>query len=133
MPDLRTLGPWIGLALIALVTILTIGGPGQARRDRQDAARVTDLHSLKDAVNCHARQNAGRLPDSLAEIADCGFLPLDDRVSGTPYRYEVQEDGSYELCADFHDAARLEKESRSPYRQWVNPDTGCVHAAYEPS
>lgn len=125
---------WVALVVLAAVAIYTIGGPMTARQDREDAARVQDLIWLKDAVNCHARQHSGELPLRLEDIADCGNLQIEDRITGQRYRYTPHDDRSFELCADFHDLSRLKDARRTTYlSRWINPATGCLDTAYTPN
>ena len=111
----------IGLSFAAVVLALwTVGGPGQARAERRDQARMNDLHSLAQHVICLHRQGlgAGDRADICPETAR-----RPDPLTGEPYRVERVSDEAVRVCAAF--------ETRMTGQWWANrddfdPQTGCL-------
>ena len=109
----RTPGFWLGGAAIVIVIaaivagLFVIDGPGEARLERLDAARVEDLRRIEQEVaNVWRRTDA--LPPSLDSLRTAGRLTADDLIdptTGAPYDYRVLSDSTYELCATFDRAS----------------------------
>jgi len=109
----RTPGFWLGGAAIVIVIaaivagLFVIDGPGEARLERLDAARVEDLRRIEQEVaNVWRRTDA--LPPSLDSLRATNRLPADgvvDPTTGAPYDYRVLSDSTYELCATFDRAS----------------------------
>ena len=131
-------------ALMALVTLAAIaaglalvGGPGEARRQRQDAARLEALSRVATALSCPA-PDAGTAPDALPEAlttnalaAYCGgrHLAADalrDPVTGAPIRYERRGERDFALCTAFHNPAAIVEVRLAPFGAWFDPATGCL-------
>ncbi|WP_347267824.1 hypothetical protein [Paracoccus sp. (in: a-proteobacteria)] len=94
----------IGLLAAAAVVagLVLTGGPGQARKERRDRQRESDLASLAGMVDCLARENGGRPPAAIAATPACDWqVPLQDAFTGAAYVYEVTGPRSYRLCATF--------------------------------
>ena len=92
------------LALLAVVAgLIVTGGPVQARKERRDAERESDLHNLAQWVFCIARSRADRLPESLdVQAPDCDWQPRrQDPFTSQPYRYELLGPRQFRLCAGF--------------------------------
>jgi multidrug efflux pump subunit AcrA (membrane-fusion protein) len=107
----------IGTAVIALVAIAVIAGlfligpPGEERKRKLDAIRVSDLRAIAAAVDRYWTTHSA-LPASLEALAkerDTSVRLLDPET-GQPYQYRVSEGDAYELCADF---ASYDGEDRS--------------------
>lgn len=100
---------WASIAIAALAVALVVaglaigGGPGQARKERRDAARMDDLNRLSGHIGCLSRDAAGRvMPTDLQKTKGCPDpVVLTDAGSGKPYRFEPIDADSYRLCADF--------------------------------
>lgn len=92
------------LAGVAVVAGLSIaGGPGQARKERRDEARMEDLSRLSGHISCLVADSGVReLPAALTATPGCpGPVPLTDSWTGEAYRIEPLEKGKYRLCAGF--------------------------------
>ena len=130
--------------IMAVVTIAAIaaglalvGGPSEARREREDAARLEALSQVAAALACPVRE-AGAGPEPLPQTltaeelaAYCGgrHLPpeaLRDPVTGAPIRYERRGDRDFALCTTFHDAGAISEARLSPFGASFDPTTGCL-------
>ncbi|MDE9449444.1 hypothetical protein J3R80_03055 [Aliiroseovarius sp. Z3] len=93
------IGAVVVLAIAAGLTIT--GGPTSARAEKRDLARLADLRVLASFARCVA-DITGSAPTKLAPMGDCGTdLPLTDRTTDAPYRYEALTAKGFLLCADF--------------------------------
>ena len=93
-----------GLAAVAVVAGLVIaGGPVQARKERRDAARMSDLSQIEHHISCLVVDLGRReLPAELGPTPGCpGPVPLTDSRTGETYRIEAIAGGKYRLCAGF--------------------------------
>lgn len=79
-----------------------MGTPGQIRREREDAQRITDLQSIQwDIVNYW--QQKGSIPADLASLNDPisnTIVPVDPGTR-QPYEYKRVSPLDFELCATF--------------------------------
>lgn len=96
----------VGASLVVLATVtaglLLSGSPAEERDRRLDAQRVSTLQQLASVVSLYY-EDSGMLPATLTALVDgrnLQELPRDP-VSGQPYGYAPEADGSYALCADF--------------------------------
>lgn len=109
-----------GAAVIAGLAIA--GGPGQARKERRDEARMGDLQRLAAHIACLAQD--GRLtrpPADLSPTPGCpGPVPLTDIRTGEPYRVEPLDGRKYRLCAAFE----LPAATQPPWGS--NRDGDCI-------
>ncbi len=82
--------------------LVIVGSPTEARLRRLDERRVRDLVGITHALN-QFWTSRGRLPASLNELVESPGTDVDtvDPVTGEPYRYEVVDGKTYDLCADF--------------------------------
>ncbi|GEM_PF-352136 len=86
--------------------LLVVGGPGRARAERHDAARLADLRSLHTYLSCPGRSKRP-LPRALDDAEYCpgpsgGIAEaphLRDPVSGQAYVYTRLDDHRFEVCA----------------------------------
>ena len=133
-----------GIAAFLLAAIilglLTVGGPGSAKRDRYDQLRYEDLRFLETALRCtNWRILEPELPDDLtldSLRSYCGGVEVElaglvDDETGEPYRYTKISEKEFSVCADFYDAHNTINtitKSRSDFgaSSSFNPDTGCV-------
>ncbi len=101
-------------AVAVALGLLTVGLPGEARRERLDERRLEDLAAIIAEAGRHAEAHDGALPQTLEEIGD--RLPaqrsLRDPVTGEPYAYEAAGPGRYRLCAEFDSAGPHELPPR---------------------
>ncbi|CAM3230301.1 hypothetical protein SAMN04488021_1297 [Paracoccus aminovorans] len=119
----------IGLlaALAVGAGLVLTGGPSEARKERRDRQRDSDLSALAGLVRCLAEHDHRRLPQVLAPTPDCDWQArLQDPFTGKPYRYEVTGPRSYRLCADFE-----LPEDRPPGLR-DRDAAGCVSREYLP-
>ncbi len=135
----RALAFGVAAFLLAAIVLglLTVGGPGSAKRDRYDQLRYEDLHFLETALRCtNWRISFPKLPDDLtldSLRSYCGGVEVDgdrlvDDETGEPYRYTKISEKEFLVCADFYDARSTIIKSRSVFgaSSSFNPDTGCV-------
>ncbi|WP_313351604.1 hypothetical protein [Paracoccus sp. (in: a-proteobacteria)] len=117
------------LAVVAIVAGLVLtGGPGQARKERRDRERESDLSHLSRLVGCLARENGNRLPESVRTTPGCDWqLRLADPFTGAPYHYEVTGPRSYLLCAGF------ELPQRPPHGLSDRDESGCIARVFIPA
>jgi len=131
---------WFGAGVAAVVILSlaagfwSIGGPGQARRDRVDALRLDDLTQIAEVLQCN-RQNggAGPLPETLTLDSLTGHCPgwsnltgetLVDPLTGAPYAYHRLGETRFEICAGFYDGTRASVRRSLSYP--FNATTGCL-------
>lgn len=124
-----------GAVLLALAAgFWSIGGPGQARRDRVDMQRLEELSEIAQALTC--TRNDGHpapLPETLTPDSLTGYCPgwaqltrdsFVDPLTGAPYAYRRLSESRFEICAGFHDATRA--AARRSFTFPFNPETGCL-------
>ncbi len=106
----RGLGFWlaVGAAVLVVLAIVAglaaVGGPGTARLEKLDAARLDQLRAIEQAVD-NTWRRTGALPPSL-ESLDVQFSDRarNDPETGEPYEYRVLSDSTAELCGTFAQA-----------------------------
>lgn len=105
----RTPGFWFAIAACVVVAaavvggLLTVGGPGEGRLEKLDAARLDDLRTIERAV-VEKWDRTGALPPSLDSLHAANLLLADDLVdpeTSERYAYRVLSDSTAELCATF--------------------------------
>lgn len=107
-----------------LVAGLWLGGsPAQERARRLDAARVSDLQNISNAIDQYYNTNDALPPDlvTLTRSRETYFVSsIADPESGTPYEYVVRDTDTYELCASFTTDNREDAavKPREPYPTW---------------
>lgn len=120
----------IGLvaAVLVVLGIVTVGGPGTARAERRDQARLEDLQQLVPYIGCLTAQAGEVLPQSLGPTnkACAEDPPLADRFDGEPYRYERLSGASYRLCARLERPDRLSSDAVWNPASSFEPSTGCL-------
>ena len=100
----------MALVTIAVVSAVaysftTTGSPQNARQEKFDQERVTDLNSLKYAIEDFQYTNKS-LPQSLAELKEDKSTSYysqsyTDPETGKDYEYIKETDLTYQLCATF--------------------------------
>lgn len=100
----RTLAVFSSVFVLGAIVggLYLVGPPGDARRVKLDARRVSDLRSIAQGIDAHSNRR-GSLPADVAELEE--ILPhgvtLTDPETSKPYTYRPIDDGLYELCAVF--------------------------------
>jgi len=115
------------VAVVAAVVtgIVVLGPPSEERGRRLDAKRVADLEQLTAQIEYY-RQQQGRLPSSLDDLASLPNFRVErrDPISGEPYGFRLTDTAAYEVCATFD---RDSKEQSTRGREfWAHgPGTHC--------
>lgn len=112
---------WLAAALVLVAAasvvsgLILVGGPGQARQEREDAARLAALIDTAQALNCY-RRGIGSLPEDVGRIRAAIEDPASparrgkgchdatwrrDPISGEPFELERVDDQTARLCAVF--------------------------------
>lgn len=104
---MAAIGGGIIVAVAVVAGLILSGAPAPEPDRRMDALRIAALQQLASAISMYHQESAA-LPLRLADLVDGRHLPElpTDPVSGKPYEYEPEADGSYALCASF-DAASV--------------------------
>ena len=119
------------LVLIVLVAMIAgisiVGGPGEARRQKEDNARLRALKGTAYALACY-KKIKGRLPEDLSTIgkeAESGTIDLAepdncwradyqvDPITGDPFSFRYENGTVTQICAVF--ATDYERSSRRRY------------------
>ncbi|HVY84523.1 MAG TPA: hypothetical protein VG943_05290 [Caulobacterales bacterium] len=123
------LGVWIaivsGAAIVVAVIagVLSVGGPGEARALRIDAARLVSMQQIAGAAQC-AYSYAGRVPASLdqarADIANrstmiAACVNADAPEPDAAISYAPDGADHIQLCADFLRPSPPEPAQANPY------------------
>ncbi len=101
----------IGVAVLAIVTIgsgfFIVGTPAEARLQRFDAQKVSDLQNIQYQVIgfYQAKQKLPGVITDLNNSLNYGPLPIDPQ-SGEAYVYQPGEGLSFKLCAMFNAESR---------------------------
>ncbi len=117
-----------GATLLVVLTIaagfLIVGTPGQARQQRFDAQRVSDLQSIQSQVVYYWQQK-GALPKSINDLNDSlsyFTVPVDPQT-GSAYVYEVGAVHSFQLCATFSTDSNGRPQPSNGMTSPVMPDS----------
>jgi len=124
----------VGLAIIA--GFVVTGGPGEARKQREDMARRTALSETALALACYQKAE-GTIPSDLSDVEAwlSGVVPgedwarrcsqaeiRNDPVSGEPFRLMRTDGEVTHICADFAAADRERDDLGYAPRDAVLPD-----------
>jgi hypothetical protein len=110
---------WAAVAAVALAvgaSLYVMGSPSENRARRLDEQRVDDLREWTRAIDTFWTANA-HLPSSLADVKRqqaWSYLADRDAATGQPYEYHATGTSTYQLCATFDRASRVEGERRDP-------------------
>src|SRR5262245_50357063 len=105
--------------VVAAATIaagfLVVGSPAEARRQRLDERRVSDLRQIRSAIDV-AWTRAKVMPDSIesAMRVQSGDVAPVDPSTRHPYEYRVLAGQSFELCAVFERASEAPPAASDP-------------------
>ncbi len=91
------------LILIAIVAgFFIMGTPAEQRAKRFDEQRIQNLQVLQSEI-INYWQVKGSLPQNLDALKNSvtGFTPPLDPATNLPYEYNIKNDLTFELCADF--------------------------------
>lgn len=111
-----------GTAVVLLATLIAMGSPMTARKQKMDDRRIDDLEQISNSIQRYASEH-DHLPKALDALTDeVNALDTTDPVTGAPYEYSVVDSASYQLCASFTLAgARSERWRRSGGETWRHP------------
>ena len=115
----------VGVA--AVLGLVAVGSPGEARERGLDVARVGNLRDIVRAVDVYW-ERTGALPGSLDALSgerDIGIESIIDPETRRPYEFRSTGEKAYELCATFSLDAPTDQASLRmyPYRErfWRHP------------
>ena len=138
-------GVLVAVILIACIAgLMVTGGPGDARHQKEDRARLQAVSEAALALACYQQAN-GPIPEDLSQVEaelsratsparrrkGCTqALLAKDPVTGEAFRLTRQGDQVTQICADFAAASREEQ----PYAYYGNsrsviPDLGEIRSA----
>ncbi|MFA6321927.1 MAG: DUF5671 domain-containing protein [Candidatus Buchananbacteria bacterium] len=97
----------MGITTVAVIVVSFVGSffivesPAMARKRAYDATRLNDLSTIKYSVDNYY-QEYKKLPDTLDALkTNNAYLKIVDPKSNQPYEYQVIDQITYELCANF--------------------------------
>ena len=108
------------VALVVVAGFLALGTPRSERGRRLDDARLEDLRNLRFHIKRHF-EIAKALPPSLEALPPKGRggPTLADPETGAPYGYEVVDDSTFRLCAQFDHPTETDP-ARMAYDPWAH-------------
>ncbi len=117
---------FIGSIIAVVATIVTgfffIESPFTQRLRSQDAARLSNLQEIKNAVDTYASTNRA-LPANLAALKMRQGIDADP-ITKKPYDYQLVNESQYKLCAVFEtsnrDAAANDQYAYPPDNGWLH-------------
>lgn len=144
IPKIMAVVPIVVITISFVGSFFIVDSPALARLKAYDRTRTSNLQEIKYATDDYYRE-FNKLPESLTELKTYrAYIQITDPKSEETYEYQIIDEVSYELCADFetsnkegetlteygyeeflHDAGRncfkrkvsqLEKEVMSPLR-----------------
>ncbi len=89
------------VAAAVVAGLIVVGSPGEARLQKLDRKRVSDLYSIIDAVNLYWTRQRSLPPDLDALAVETFFDEERDPETASPYVYRVLDSDRYEVCATF--------------------------------
>ena len=105
---------------VVVAAVVTIGGPEQARAERRDAQRMSDLNALGRHLTCLLDQ--GLAPDDISDICPQPAR-LTDPKTDMPYQIIQISAATARVCAEFERPAGTDAFA---YRADFDRDTGCL-------
>ena len=119
----------IGVTILAIVTIVAgffiVGTPEQARLQRFDAQKVSDLQNIQSQVVYYwqAKQVLPSAMNDLNNSLNYGSDPIDSQT-GEPYVYQATGELSFKLCAAFNAESRASQNVYYESRATMPVPTG---------
>jgi len=98
---LLLIGVSVAVASAVVAGLIVVGSPGEARLEKLDRRRVSDLYEIVDGLNRYWTRNQALPPDLDALTAGTSFELGVDPETGLAYVYRVIEPDRYEVCATF--------------------------------
>lgn len=89
------------VAAAIVAGLMLVGSPGEARLQKLDRRRVSDLYAIVDGVNDHWARKQSLPPDLAALTDEINFEQRVDPKTGAAYHYRVLAPDRYEVCATF--------------------------------
>lgn len=128
-------GALVAIILAACIAgVIVTGGPGEARREKEDLARLQAISTTALALACYYQAN-GNIPEDLSVVKEemshatssarqkdyCTSVELrTDPFSGEDFRL-IREGGEVtHICADFATDAPIRVTSYLPFQAAVN-------------
>lgn len=105
---------------VVVAAVATIGGPEQARAERRDAQRMTDLNALGRHLNCLLDQ--GLALDDSSDVCPPPPRVVDPKTE-IPYQITQISADIARACAEFERPARTDAFA---YRADFDRDAGCL-------
>jgi len=96
-----------GVTVAVLLSIIggffLVGSPATQRARKFDDRRIQDLSAIKDQIVFTYWTQKGKLPEKFGDLDDkiSGFIIPNDPETMAPYEYNVTDQFSFELCANF--------------------------------
>ncbi|MGB5701500.1 MAG: hypothetical protein WBM48_01665 [Polyangiales bacterium] len=112
------------VATAVIVGLFVVGSPGDARIQKLDRRRVSDLYEIVDSVNAYWRRKESLPPDFQALSDEVHFVPHSDPETGQLYDYRALDNGTYELCATFALECESAEDSCSHWRAKPGAEIG---------
>jgi len=110
------IGVSVAVAAAVVAGLIVVGSPGEARLEKIDRRRVSDLYEIVDGVNRYWTQNQA-LPLDLSALTEAtSFEPGVDPETGLAYVYRLLEPNRYEVCATFATECTSRDNRCAPWR-----------------
>lgn len=110
-------------AVIASVVIVVVAGlwlagsPAKERARRMDAARVSDLQNISNAIDQYYNTNTSLPSDleTITKVRDIYYVSsIVDPETQTTYEYTVRGKDTYDLCATFTTVKTKDQAQQRP-------------------
>lgn len=109
---------WSSLVIILTIIggIMMIGSPNELRNKRIDDIRVENLNTVQSEI-IYFWQSKNRLPNSIEELRDDlrVFYPPTDPDTEESYEYQIVNEKTFKLCANFKTDSLENKNMRPDF------------------
>ncbi len=121
---------YIGIGILTVIITVTIvyafslsGSPLDARNEKFDKERVSDLQQIRSAITSYASKN-NKLPESINDLKEFFYTVgvNEDPETKQSYVYEKGDNAHFKLCATFTTDA-----SDKPEAQIYTQDLTVIH------